>query len=199
MILQDLGFEHHYKCKVLPEIPKTGLNPIRFFGQGGDSSQPALIVEFQPDGGAPWIGNFEPLDPDYPLTGIYACPSPHQVCIVAQGEGYLVRVNAPSEWERLPVAPTLGIERVPDRPILFAWDFQDLLAYGPGGLIWWVERLSLDGIRILEVTSEVIRGVSIGPLNEPPYEQELPFCIAPETGDVEGGWGNPTLRRRPAS
>lgn len=184
--VNDLGFAMAYTCRILPEMPKTQTAVLQFFDEP-DPSRLGLLVEVKPSTSPSWIGSFQPCHEDYPLTGVYACPSPEQVCIVNQGAGYLVNVNQPSNWERIHVIPILGVQRVPDRPILLFWDFQDLAAYGPEGLLWRIERLSNDGLTITEVTASAITGISCRPLNRTPYEEEVPFRIDPLTGKTEGG------------
>jgi hypothetical protein len=87
-------------------------------------------------------------------------------------------------------APVLAVARVPERAILLFADFQDLCAYGPNGIIWWIKRLALDALKVESITAGVISGSG-----NDSNGQQLHFQVDPATGRYQGGWTNATLMR----
>lgn len=184
-----MEFPGGYSYKVLDTLPATEQDALEFYiGRRPKHPGEFLIVEVRPFGGMYWIGKFEYGPEDYPLSGVYKHPSSDHVCVVANGQGYIVPVYAPTEWKKVLVAPILGMLPMVEQQVLLFWSFQDLAAYDPGGLKWWVERLSEDNLSITDISGGVIRGTAWDPVGE----REAPFSVDPVTGRVTGGWGNPS-------
>jgi hypothetical protein len=140
-----------------------------------------VLSEFAPG----WVGRFLPGPTDYKLSGLFALPSRVHLCVIANGEGYVVPINSPTEWEPVSVGPVIDVCRVRDRPIVVFADFQNLAAYGPQGLLWKVENLSLEDIVIRSAEPQAISGTCYVPVHE-----AREFSVEPLTGIVTGGWEN---------
>jgi hypothetical protein len=111
------------------------------------------------------------------------------VFVVSNGQGYVVSARRPEDWLRLETLPIRGVRRIPAKPYVLMWDFQNLDLYGPAGLVWSLEDLSTDDLEITGVTSETITGRAKDPLKE----RMVDFAVDVGTGRVSGGWGKPTL------
>ncbi len=143
-------------------------------------------------GGTEWERSWRGFGSGYLLTGAYAAPSGTHVFAISQGQGFYVAVDRPDELERLPAGPLRGIQRVPERAIVVFWGFQDLVAYGPAGMLWWLQRLSEDDLEIHRVEEGGIYGTAWD-AGAGAGEDRRPFRVDPPTGKVDGGWLRPTL------
>jgi hypothetical protein len=193
-VINHLGFVARYECRILEDLPREGSDVLRFNSSGRFDKDlelsTRLVVECIPNKGAPWVGLFEGVAKDYPLTGLYATPCEERVCVVNRGASYIVRTTAPQSWERPPILPVLAIFRVPEHPIMLFSGFQDVAAYGPHGLMWCVDHVGADDVKISAVNSHSI----IGTAWDPQADRMVPFSIAPTTGHVNGGWVGATTR-----
>lgn len=139
-------------------------------------------MRVSPQNGPAWVGQFEPDDPYFP-SGAYACPSGDALLVVSEGNGYIVSVADPTNYETVK-SPLLGVARVPARPLVFAWTEQDLLAFDESGEKWWIENLAVDGLRITEISSSTISGLVANVVTG----ERCSVTIDVETGSVAGGW-----------
>lgn len=149
----------------------------------------ALAIEVASRGGTPWVREFTSVDSHF-STGLYGTPAADELLVATGDRGYLINVVQPDQLSELAVAPVLGVRRIPQRDILICWSFTDLAAYGPAGLLWHLEGLSIDDLRILEVGPDLIRGTSLEPASGPsPYipDEHVTFTVDPRTGHVQGG------------
>lgn len=181
-MFESLGFPAVYECSVLDPVPAE-LGPVhRFRGLGIGEWSGGLTVRIEPDEGPAWTAQFEyGFDS---VEKVCASPSPNHLLVVARGQGYLVQADSPEQWDYIAVNPILDIQRVPDLQILICLDFQDLVAYGPDGLMWRIEHLGLDDVEITNLFPNEIQGFA-----RHPTRGRVPFRIDPATGEVEGGSG----------
>jgi hypothetical protein len=110
---------------------------------------------------------------------------------VADGEGYIVRVDAPETWEAVPV-DAVGALTKTRQGLLLVSGPRDLCAYGTDGLRWVITTLSLSDLRIDGVHGDQISGTAWNPADH----SRLPFTINALTGEVVGGWREARLRSR---
>jgi hypothetical protein len=181
MRFEDLGFPRCYDCEILMGLPGTGPAPHEFRRPGQSTHSEGLVLKVTPHRGESWVGNFQRGDEG--ICGAYGYPEPTLVCAVARGQGYLVATDDPSRYELVEAYPIRGVQRVPDLPIIVFADYTALTAYGPKGRLWATSRLSWDGLRITEITPEVIRGVGW----DAPHDREVEFLVDVKTGGYEGG------------
>ena len=180
--LVDLSFRHDYTVEQIEEIP-TG-NDIKhvLFPEG--SANYALMIKVTPRKGSPWVATFaRAYDSPQALTGILSCPSSEHVCVVSGGGGYIIRASDPDDRQKIPLVPITDARLIKGKGLLVFANFTSLAAYGVGGLLWQSSRLSWDGLRITEVTSEHITGLGW----DSPREQEIEFVVDIATGLHHGG------------
>jgi hypothetical protein len=189
-LTDSLGFEVRFACARLSPNDRRAQHALRFPSSDPTDPNNGLLLEVRPQDGAPWVGFFEGIDPAYELTGCFGWPDPNRVFVMSNGEGYVVNANRPEDWLRLELGPIRGVRRIPAKPYVVVWDFQDLAVYGAVGLLWCLERLSIDDLEITAVTSESVLGRAL----EPGANRMVEFSVDIRTGRVTGGWGCPLLR-----
>lgn len=145
------------------------------------ASGPTLNVEVSNRAGDIWIGEFE-AGPEG-LTGIFATPCPDSLCVVNVGQGYLVPTLAPNRFQVIPTLPIKVVRRVPEASILLFVDYTRLSAVGVDGLLWETPRISWDGIRLVEVSRDRVRGIGW----DSPANNEVEFSVDIQTGMAHGG------------
>lgn len=187
MHLETFGFAMNYVAKEKPhsrpsisfrcprsQTPREGL--VLEIATG-----PEVRVEVVTAKGDVWVGEFE-AGPGG-LSGLFATPCPDDLCVVNAGYGYRVPTLTPSRYEFIPAIPVKTVLRVPDKNILVFVDFTHLVALGPAGLLWKTVRVSWDGVKLLEVSSDFIRGLGW----DSPADRYVEFVVDVETGHTEGG------------
>ncbi len=181
----DLSFPHEYEVEVLDELPGAPGGPKQLYFPGSTKSggRDGILVKVSPGEGPSWIGTFASGGLRNGLTAIFSCPDRRSVCVVAAGNGYMVRADNPSLWKKLPSIPVLDARSIPDRHVLVFADFTKLVAYAPQGLVWITESLSWDGITITEVTPDSITGMAW----DAPTQRQVAFSVNLTTGKHEGG------------
>lgn len=178
----DLGFQHRYRCEVLPGLPGTGPLPLQFAAEGQRTHSEGTVVRVWPDKAPTWLGNFQ-KGPLGGISGAYGCPSDTCLCVVSKGQGYFINVENPEEYEIVGCIPILGVLRPPGRGLLVFSNATELIAYGEKGVAWMTEQLSYDGLRVTEVTNDLIRGAAW----DAPLGSDVGFEVEVSTGKHRGG------------
>ena len=102
-----------------------------------------------------WIANFGNGD----FGGGYqyhATPNPDIFCAIINGVGYWVDTIHPEKWQEMELLPVKRVIAIPSREMILFHDYTDMMAYGTNGVLWTVNRLSADGIEILEIENDRI-------------------------------------------
>jgi hypothetical protein len=98
--------------------------------------------------------------------------------VVSQGRAYFVDALNPSRWEELPISPVRHVRPLPEHGIVLFADFNNLAAFGPGGLVWRSPRLCWDDLEILTINADRIEGEGYDPLNS----GKMPIAVDLKTG-----------------
>jgi hypothetical protein len=155
----DTTFAHYYECEQLTESP--ALERLHFYYPGASTQggRDGLLVEVRPHDGEPWIGTFAfgQIAPKG-ATGMFTMPNPHQLCVVATGEGYIVSASSPAVWELVRAKPVIDVRLIRAQGLVVFATFTELVAYGSAGVKWRTKRLSWDNLKITEVTDACIKG-----------------------------------------
>ncbi len=138
----NFGFARSYQIEVNPELPSAGgwQIPAFTFGERGDET---LTIRVAADTGQQWVASFA-LETRGVLNGVYACPGPEQLLVLAGINGFLIRATNPSAAERLPIRPTLHVTRPVGTDLLVVNSFTDAVAVDSSGIRWTTERLFID-------------------------------------------------------
>lgn len=141
--------------KVLGGLPGDGSPPIQFSSSGQGTHREGYVVQFCPENGGEWTGNFQPG-----LTGLYRVifhPNGQYLIVIAGGEAYVIDpvsreliVTFGGFFESVVAVSSLN-------SLLFSNGLWFEL-YGANGLEWKTRRLSWDGIRNIELLDSAVVG-----------------------------------------
>jgi hypothetical protein len=146
---EDARFAHMYTYTLMRERPGSPALTYFYPGARTDGGRDGVLIRFVPAGRRPWIGVFAWGRGG--TTGVYTHPDAECVCVVAQGVGYIVRVDEPTQWMEIAAQPIVGVAAVLDHGLLVFGTYTHLLAYGADGPVWQTGRLALDELRITGV------------------------------------------------
>ena len=148
---------------------------------GGERYAEGLVVEFYPDNGEKWVGNF--LKSSNGSTDIIEHPDGRSIIVVASGAGYVID---PEKHSLVSVIGHLigNIIPIPEfKEIIFEDLGLWLIAIGVEGVRWHTRRISWDGIRSLSRLGRTL----YGEVRDPYDESWHPFTVDLTNGDTEGG------------
>jgi|WetSurMetagenome_2_1015567.scaffolds.fasta_scaffold145324_2 hypothetical protein len=179
----DTTFPRLYQCRKLTELPNSSIPRFYYPGASEQGGGDGILLEVSPEQGRPWLGIFAfgRISPRG-VTGIFTTPDPHRLCVVMQGDGYLVSANNPTSWEDVREWPILDVRPVKSQQLLIFADDFGLTAYGETGIRWRTEDLVVDELVITEVTDTHIRGRGWIPEGEP---GSYCFSVDLKTGEHE--------------
>ena len=191
MVGVNAAFSGSYTVEVLEELPPAK-DSRRFYFPGPSSAggRDGVLVKVNPRqaGAEPWIGVFAfGLVSPKGVTGVFTCPNPEQLCVVARGAGYVVTATNPAQRELLEAEPVLGVYPVASSRVLVFADYLRLVAYGQEGRAWSTARLSWDGLQVDEVNG----GWLLGRGWSSPESRHVDFVVDLRTGSHEGGASPP--------
>lgn len=171
----DLSFPHRWQAEILACRPMI-LPPRHFVypQQAEEVERGALEVLVRPEGAEPFLATCALgfRDPAIP-TGLWATPKPEGICALSGGYAYLIDTLVPERFTMLPYRPVLEVRAVAAEELLLFVSNRSILAWGREGLAWESEKLSDEGIRIIEIENSVLRGLGW----EMRTDTEAPFAI----------------------
>jgi hypothetical protein len=192
------SFPHEWRAEVLVRPPliapaRQFTYPRQVAGEEDALARGALLVLVHPAGGASGGGTFLATcalgftDPSMP-RGIFACPSPRELCAVAGGYAYVIDTAAPEHSTQIPLKPVAEVLVLGERGLLVFVGFHALAAWGSTGLAWQTERLSWEGIRVTGVRQdengvEALHGFGWNLMTD----REAEFAVDLRTGKHTGG------------
>lgn len=187
-------FDRTYRCTVLGDAPLAGSSIFRW---GALAKPPAGTTRhhFSLTGqSASWVGSVDTddvLEPYY-CNLLFATPGRNWLGVVGSGEGVFVNVDKPDQFARIEVEQIKNVLRVRDLPYILLHSPQDIAVYGPQGLVWYLERVAEDDLRITGCDATGIYGVV--PKYSEHGDEDVAVRIDPHSGVVTGGWRVPVLR-----
>ncbi len=99
-------FPEAYSWKILPGFP--GDTNIFNFPPEVKPYSEGLVIKLETKTGKTWVGNFHGISEEY-LSGVYSTPQVDSVCIICEGNGYMVNVDEPQNASNIPVSPIVNI------------------------------------------------------------------------------------------
>lgn len=179
--MNDLSFGHNWKAEILRSRPL--ILPQRHFiypQQAEEVERGALEILITPSGADPFLATcalgFN--DPGAP-SGIRSTPHKEWICAVSGGYAYLINTLAPQQFEQIPYRPILEIRSLVEQGLLIFSSHYSLLAWGRAGIAWQTGRLSSEGVEILSVDGNILRGKGWDMMTD----QDLQFAIDLRTGE----------------
>jgi hypothetical protein len=79
-------------CRELPGLPGEGERPRQYSATGQSMHREGYVVEFTPNHGHRWVGNFQPGGTS--LSDLAEFPHNDSALVVANGQGYLVDIQS---------------------------------------------------------------------------------------------------------
>lgn len=179
----DTSFPRHYDCEQLEELPAKKC--YYFPGASSEGGRDGPIVHVIPYSGDPWVGVFAfgQLAPRDGKTGLFTFPDPDILCVVAEGDGYLVRAVNPKEWSPVEVYPICEVVPASGKNLVVFANYTEMVALGTSGLVWRTDRLAWSEMKITRVTSEYIEAETWDIRSE----ENVTFRVDLSTGQHAGG------------
>jgi hypothetical protein len=138
-MLIRLELPHQYAVESVTESDSAGPAPYAFCpANAASSDHDVQLLRFRPQDSANWVGSFASghVDKSAPSM-VLSSPEPLTAFVIAAGDGYLVRVDSPQNWQMLPVSPVLFAEVLPERTMVVLGSANALAVYDPKGLCWF--------------------------------------------------------------
>jgi hypothetical protein len=182
----DFTFPHNYEVKLLDAAPpvhpveKLYHYPVEL--EEGDRAGIYLRVVLR--AGKPWTGFFAlGFESGQVVNAVCSCPDPDSLCAIAGGYAYAVKTNDPTQWFRIEQRPVVDLRALPQHGLLIFTGFSSISALDRHGLQWTTERLSWEGVTIIEIAGDKLRGLGWDAM----ADKEVPFDVDLLTGKHTGG------------
>lgn len=184
-----MGFDKAWTAEILesPLLIAPARNyvwPMRIEGEEDALARGAVRVMVRPAAGGSFLvtAALGFKDPSVP-TGVFGCPNPNEICVIAGGYAYLASVAEPERVTLLAMKPVVAVvEAVEERLLLFA-GFTSVLGWGSDGVAWETGRLSWEGLHLSGVEGGVLHGFGWDLMKD----VEVEFSIDLRTGVSSGG------------
>jgi hypothetical protein len=183
------SFPQEWRSEVLAGPPLIA--PARQFtyprqveGEEDALARGALLVQVHPAGGGTFLatcalGFTNPAMP----SGVWACPNPREMCAVAGGYAYVIDTAAPERSTHVPLKPVVEVVVLAAQGLLVFVGFHAMVAWGADGMAWQSARLSWEGIRVVGVEGDSLRGFGW----DMRTDREVEFSVDLWTGAHTGG------------
>lgn len=183
-VIVDLSFPHLWQAEILAARPLI-LPPRHFVypRAAEEVERGALEVMIRPE--APQAQPFLATcalgfrDSAAP-TGLWSTPQPEEICAVAGGYAYIIDTAAPQRFTMIAYRPVLEVRTVVAGALLLFVGHHAILAWGPSGLAWESAKLSDEGVTILGIEDDILRGTGW----EMRSDREKPFALDLQTGSL---------------
>lgn len=155
-----LVFPHDYMVEET-ELPSTdgGIKHLFFPGATQRGGTSGILIRVTPYANKEWIGTFaRGYSSPAGVSGVFSCPSPKSLCVVSAGQGYIVQVDSPDNWDMVQASPITDVRIIFDQGLIIFANFTEIYAYGMEGLLWTTQRLCSDELKIKSISSDIIYG-----------------------------------------
>jgi hypothetical protein len=179
-------FPHHYEVKLLASY--SLLHPAeklyQFPAELEEGDRNGIHLRVMPAGSAAWIGFFAlGFESGQVASGIFSCPDPDWVCVVAGGYAYAVDSANPARWMQIEQRPVTEVRAVPELKLLLFTGFTTITALGESQRLWTTERLSWEGLSVKDIQGATLHGMGWDVITD----KEVPFEVDLLTGKSKGG------------
>jgi len=182
----DFTFPRNYEAKILESAPpvhpleKLYHYPVEL--EEGDRSGAYLRVT--PQKSPPWNGFFAVgFESDQVISALCSCPDPDSLCVVVGGYAYVVKATGPTSWFRVEQRPVMELRAVSENELILFTGFTTISAVGRTGLAWTTDRLSWEGVEVIDIADGKLRGLGWDAF----ADKRVPFEIDLLTGKHSGG------------
>jgi hypothetical protein len=182
----DTTFPHDWQAEILEALPLIAPKRHYIYPQAVEEvERGALQIYFQSRPQADKAMATFALgfaDPSLP-HGVWSCPNRDQICAIAGGYAYVVDIDQPEKWMRIPYRPVTWVDPAPKQKLLLFASFHRLWALGVQGKAWETGRLSWEGLRVTGIDGQHLHGFGW----DLETDSEVPFTVDLTTGQHTGG------------
>jgi hypothetical protein len=174
------------KYKILQYLPPYGPLPEQFTN-GPRMYREGFVVEFYPENGEKWVGNFQEglggiSSGVGGISNVFKHPNGKHLIVIANGQAYVIGPETRELVSEFGGQIEFSLEVIELQEIVFGnglW----FIAIGPEGLRWKSHRLSWDGMRLIRRDGYILTGESYNPMSD----SWSSFSIDIKSGTTEGG------------
>jgi hypothetical protein len=182
----DFTFPRSYEVRVLeaapPVHPVEKLYHYPMEMEEGDRS--GAYVRVVPQSGPAWVGFFAlGFDSDQVVSEVCSSPDPDSFCTVVGGYAYVAKADDPAQWFRVEQRPVVDLRVLSQHGLLLFAGFTTITAVGSAGIAWTTERLSWEGLTIIDIKGDKLLGRGWDALGD----KEVPFEVDLKSGKHTGG------------
>lgn len=179
----DKSFIHTYDIQILDEL-KSGYEIYYYPGASTLDGKDGIIVQVNSKQGKSWIGVFAFGNiTKSGFSGAFTTPHQNKFCIVANGIGYFVDADNPTDWEEVKSIPVIDVRASKSTNVIVFADYTKLVAYDSSGIKWKTKQLAWEGLNIKEFSYTYIKGEYYDIRSESMESFEVNLS----TGDSNGG------------
>ncbi|NUQ27400.1 MAG: hypothetical protein HOQ35_02615 [Acidobacteriaceae bacterium] len=182
-------FPADWRAQVLTGSPLIA--PARQFtypravpGEEDALARGAMYVLVKPSSGGEFLATCARgfADPALP-SGIWSCPRPQEICLVAGGYACIVDTLAPEQAALVPQRPVTEVVPAVEAGLLLFAGFHTVIAWGANGLAWETGKLTWEGLTLGAVDGNILNGMGWDMM----ADKEVPFEVDLTTGKHTGG------------
>lgn len=149
-----------FEFERLGELPASRVKRLFYPGATAAGGRDGLNVRVIPHRGEEWIGTFAAggFGPKA-VTEVCSTPNLNKLCVIAEGQGYIVDVEHPECCDSVPIFPVLALRRSTKHRLLIFANHTELLAVGDDGVAWRTTRLSWGSMKLTSMSEDELFGV----------------------------------------
>lgn len=179
----DFSFGGSWQAEILSSRPV--ILPARHFvypQQVEEVERGALEVMVRPDApSAPFLATCALGFRDLVVpSGIWSAPNPQEICAVSGGYAYIIDTTAPERFTMLPYRPVLKVIPAPAAGLLLFVGHRAIFAWSAQGEAWQSPKLSDEGVTILALDGDILRGTGWNMMTD----KETPFTLDLKSGQL---------------
>jgi hypothetical protein len=115
------------------------------------------------------------------VDGVFAGPASTQMCVVVDGQAYLVRIDTPAAGAVIAHDQVRHVVPAASYQLLLV-SFIDIVVVGPQGIAWHSPRLALDDLHVMHADADGIHCTA-----DMLDGSQVPITVDPTTGLVVAG------------
>ena len=153
MVFEKFDFSPVFTCDTNPEIYQNDITQVLFFTTPHKTvTGGGVRIRVEPNCGTPWTGIFDWGDGN--LCRVCACPNMKFLCVIANGQGYLVDTTNPSSFDMISLSPIIDLAEAPKLGVLVLHDYCSAKVISRNGVLW-CKYLASDELSIICVEEEI--------------------------------------------
>lgn len=153
-------FAADYEFESLSELPACRVKRLFYPGATAAGGRDGLNVHVIPHRGEEWIGTFAAGGfGSRSVTEACRSPNSRKLCVVSEGQGYIIDVECPEIYDDVPIFPILALRSSSKHRLLIFANHTEILAVSAEGVAWRTARLSWDSMQLTSMSEDELCGV----------------------------------------